>query len=78
LKRRLPEERFGGPADNDQSAWTFSFPPIDGGRPNFAAFKGGIVLLTNTANFCGYTYQDQGLAGADTPDRLGRKTFRRC
>jgi len=48
-------------ADNDQIAWTFSFPAIDGGTLNFAEFKGRVLLVTNTASFCGYTYQYEGL-----------------
>ncbi|MEA2791578.1 MAG: glutathione peroxidase [Acetobacteraceae bacterium] len=48
-------------ADKDQTAWTFSFPSIDGGAVRFADFKGRVLLVTNTASFCGYTYQYEGL-----------------
>jgi glutathione peroxidase len=48
-------------ADNDKLAWTFSFPAIEGGSVNFADFKGRVLLVTNTASFCGYTYQYAGL-----------------
>jgi glutathione peroxidase len=48
-------------ADKDQLAWSFEFPSIDGGTLTFAAFKGRVLLVTNTASFCGYTYQYEGL-----------------
>lgn len=44
-------------ADNDRVAWDFSFPSIDGGTLNLADFKGQVVLVANTASFCGYTRQ---------------------
>lgn len=38
-------------------AWDFGFPSIEGGRLDFSALKGRVLLVTNTASFCGYTYQ---------------------
>jgi glutathione peroxidase len=48
-------------ADRDRSAWDFSFPAIEGGTLDFGAYKGRVLLVTNTASFCGYTYQYEGL-----------------
>ena len=44
-------------ADKEQLAWAFSFPSIDGGSVNFAEYAGRVLLVANTASFCGYTYQ---------------------
>jgi glutathione peroxidase len=48
-------------ANKDQVAWDFSFPSIDGGVVKFSDLKGRVLLVTNTASFCGYTYQYDGL-----------------
>jgi glutathione peroxidase len=45
----------------NQLAWDFGFPSIDGGSLNFADFEGRVLLVTNTASFCGFTYQYEGL-----------------
>ncbi len=39
----------------DTRAWDFSFSSIDGDRLDFAAFRGRVLLVSNTASFCGYT-----------------------
>lgn len=48
-------------AGPEQVAWDFSFPAIEGGDLNFSALKGRVLLVVNTASFCGFTYQYEGL-----------------
>jgi glutathione peroxidase len=45
----------------EQLAWGFTFPDIEGGTLDFAAHKGRVLLVVNTASFCGYTGQYEGL-----------------
>jgi glutathione peroxidase len=48
-----------------QTAWDFSFEAIEGGPLPLAQFRGRVVMVTNTASFCGYTYQYKALEALD-------------
>ncbi len=38
-------------------AWDFTLPSLDGGMLDFAKFRGRVLLVTNTASFCGFAPQ---------------------
>lgn len=44
-----------------QSAHDFSLPTINGGTLNLADYRGKAVLVVNTASYCGFTKQYDGL-----------------
>lgn len=42
-------------------AWDFTFTSIEDGVLNLADLKGRVLLVVNTASFCGFTYQYEAL-----------------
>jgi glutathione peroxidase len=59
--------------EKERLAWDFAFSSIDEGTLDFAQFRGRVLLVVNTASFCGYTYQYEGLEKlqkADSPRGL--------
>jgi len=51
----------GADASGGKTAWDFSFTSIDGKPMPLADFKGRVLLVVNTASFCGFTKQYEAL-----------------
>lgn len=49
-----------------RTAWDFRLTAIDGEPMPLARYRGDVVLLVNTASFCGFTRQYEGLQALQT------------
>ncbi len=45
----------------EKLAWDFSFPSLEEGTLDLGDFRRRVLLVTNTASFCGFTYQYEQL-----------------
>ncbi len=51
----------GAEGKNARTAWDFTFTSIDGKPMPLSDFKGRVLLVVNTASFCGFTKQYEAL-----------------
>lgn len=57
----LPSSGNAVAEPRDQNAHAFAFVSIDGAPLPLEKFRGKVVLIVNTASFCGFTKQYEGL-----------------
>jgi glutathione peroxidase len=62
-----------GTAAAAQSAHDFTFASLEGGELNLADFRGRVLLVVNTASFCGFTPQFRALQALH--DRYAARGF---
>jgi len=56
----------GAGSPSGKTAWDFSFISIDGKPMPLSNFKGRVLLVVNTASFCGFTKQYEALQALNT------------
>jgi len=56
-----------------KTAWDFTLTAIDGAPMPMKAYRGKVVMLVNTASFCGFKKQFAGLQGLQ--DKYGKAGF---
>jgi len=56
-----PAGAGGAEGQDPRTAWDFAFTSIDGKPMPLSDFKGRVLLVVNTASFCGFTKQYEAL-----------------
>jgi len=70
-----------------ETAWDFTFEALEGGKMPLAQWRGKVILVVNTASFCGFTpqyrdlvqvwhdYRERGLVVVGVPSTDFRQEF---